>query len=420
MVRPRCASCLITVARKPATQRTTLALAVAVAHSRPDRIARPPGGSILSPPMRFLVSAILAFAVLLPAAVPAQARVPDGWLGVTLDGPFETGDGREWDRIAAAGADTVRTAMRWYHFQPYRTASDVPPSERPRFRDVEGVPTDFSHMDALVAAAARRGLTVLPVVHAAPAWAVSRPEQDGSRPRDPATFARFMTALVGRYGPRGSLWAERPDLPQVPIRAWQIWNEPNLTQYWSKQPFARSFLRMLRSASAAVRAADRGATVVLAGLTNKSWRALRSVYRAGGRGQFDAVALHPFTRKPADVVRLIRLARGVMRRYGDRRLPVWITELSWPAAEGKVGRRNRTGFEVTDKMQARNLGVVLRLLARERKRLRIERVVWYTWLSEETGSNPFNWSGLRRVRKGSVVNTPALRAFRRAARSLIR
>lgn len=370
--------------------------------------------------MRLLVSAILASAALLLAVAPAQARVPEGWLGVTLDGPFDTGDGGEWDRIAAAGADTVRTAMRWYHFQPYHTAADVPPSDAARFRDVDGVPTDFSHMDAFVAAAAQRGLTVLPVVHAAPAWAVSRPEKDGSRPRDPATFARFMKALVGRYGPRGSLWSERPELRRVPIRSWQIWNEPNLTRYWSKQPFARSFVRMLKATSAAVRAADRGATVVLAGLTNKSWRALRSVYRAGGRRHFDAVALHPFTRRPADVVRLIRLARGVMQRYGDRRKPVWITELSWPAAQGKVSRRNRTGFEVTDTVQARNLGTVLRLLARERTRLRIERVVWYSWLSEAGGTNPFNWSGLRRLRGGSVVDAPAMRAFRRTARALKR
>jgi hypothetical protein len=368
--------------------------------------------------MRPALSVILALAALLLVAAPAQSRVPEGWLGVTLDGPFDAGKEREWDRLAAAGAETVRTAMRWYHFQPYRTAADVPPSEAARFRDVEGVPTDFSRTDEFVAAAARRRLTVLPVVHAPPDWAVADPGAIGARPRDPATFARFMKALVGRYGPSGSLWAERPELPRVPIRHWQVWNEPNLTLYWSKQPFARSYVRMLRAASAAVHSADGGATVVLAGLTNKSWRALRAIYRAGGRGHFDAVALHPFTRDPGDVLRLVRLARGVMARYGDRRVPVWVTELSWPAAKRKVRKRDRTGFEVTDAVQARNLGLVLRLLARDRKALRIERVVWYTWLSEARGTNPFNWSGLRRVRGRSVVGTPALRAFRRAARAL--
>jgi hypothetical protein len=366
-----------------------------------------------------LVLALLALLVAAPAS-SAAPRVPQGWLGVTLDGPFDVADEREWNRVDASGAETVRTSVRWYHLQPYASAAEVPESEAGRFRDAGGVPTDFSSMDALVAAAAWRGLTVLPVVHAPPDWAVARPGETGARPRDPATFARFMTALVGRYGPQGSLWAERPYLPRVPIRSWQIWNEPNLTLYWSTQPFARTFVRMLRAASAAVRAADPGATVVLAGLTNKSWEALRAIYNAGGRGHFDAVALHPFTRKPKDVLRLVRLARGVMRANRDGRLPVWVTELSWPAAKGKVRKRNRTGFEVTNSEQARNMGTVLRLLARERRRLRIERVVWYTWLSEEAGQNPFNWSGLRRLRKGSVVDTPALRAFRRAARALRR
>ena len=46
---------------------------------------------------------------------------------------------------------------------------------------------------------------------------------------------------------------------------------------------------------------------MLAGLPNESWIALRKVYKAGGRGAFDAVALHPYTGKPRNVIRLIEL-----------------------------------------------------------------------------------------------------------------
>ena len=218
-----------------------------------------------------------------------------------------------------------------------------------RFRDAGGVPTDFSGLDALVAAAAQRGLAVLPVVQATAGWAARRPGDATSPPRDPATFGRFLSALVERYGPRGSLWDERPELPRVPIRDWQVWNEPNITRYWSEQPFARSYVRAAAGRrTRALHAADPGATVVLAGLPNKSWKALRSIYRAGGRGHFDAVALHPYTGKPADVLRLVRYARRVMRAHGDARMPIWVTELSWPAAEGKLPqpsavRRHRRG-----------------------------------------------------------------------------
>ena len=223
-----------------------------------------------------------------------------------------------------------------------------------------------------------------------------------------------MTALVTRYGPAGSLWAERPDLPRRPIRAWQIWNEPNLTRYWSAQPFARPYVRLLRAAHAAVHAADPGATVVLAGLPNESWTALREIYEAGGEGSFDAVALHPYTRRPRDVVRTVKYGRDVMRKHGDPKVPIWVTELSWPAAKGKVD--NPVGFEVSDKGQAVKLRLALRMLKAARVRLGIGRVFWYTWLSAGVGPSAFDWSGLRRMRAGESVAAPALAAFQRLAR----
>jgi hypothetical protein len=225
-----------------------------------------------------------------------------------------------------------------------------------------------------------------------------------------------MAALVRRYGPAGSFWAERPELPRTPVRAWQVWNEPNLTRYWSQQPFAPSYVRLLKAADRAIHAADPGATTVLAGLPNESFRALRSIYRAGGRGAFDVVALHPYTGRPANVVKLISLARKEMRRGRDKRLPVWVTELSWPAAKGRT--KNTAGFETTDRGQAVRLRAGLRLLARHRKRLRIGRVYWYTWLSDPRGVNSFDYSGLRRLKGDRVVGTPALAEFRRAARRL--
>ena len=250
--------------------------------------------------------------------------------------------------MVGAGVESVRAAVRWYELQPYGSAAEVPPADAARFRDAGGVPTDFTALDAVVAAAAARGLAVLPVVQCAPAWAARTPGRHHRRRRaDPATFGRFLAALAGRYGPRGSLWAERPDLPRVPVRAWQVWNEPNLTRYWSEQPFAPSYVRLLKAADAALAAADPGATVVLAGLPNESWTALRQIYEAGGRGHFDAVALHPYTRRPKDVLRLVRSRAREMRQRGDGRTPVWLTELSWPAAKGKVPRP--AGFETTDR-----------------------------------------------------------------------
>ena len=290
-------------------------------------------------PRPLLLALIAVFLLPVAPASAAERRVPSGWLGVVADGPLTAAgadvDG-EWDLMTASGVESVRTAFYWPAVQPQ-----------------ESVPPDLSRFDALVLAAARRRLPVLPIVTGTPGWAATQPGDETSPPRDPALYANLLTTLVARYGPQGTLWAERPDVPPLPVRQWQVWNEPNLTRYWSEQPFARSYVSLLRAAHGALRAADPGAKVILAGLPNESWIALRKIYKAGGRRYFDAVALHPYTGKPRNVVRLAEFARRVMRRYHDGRKPIWITELSWPAAKGRT--RNTTGFETTDAGQASRL-----------------------------------------------------------------
>jgi Glycosyl hydrolase catalytic core len=365
-------------------------------HLRTERL---PG--VFMPTM--LRAVVLAVAVFLVCAAPAAAGVPRNWIGVVADGPMTdpaADRAAEWTLLADSGAGSVRASFFWPLGQP--TGSGT---------------VDYTRYDAVVLAAARTGLGVMPVVQGTPGWAAAKPGDPASPPRKDADFGRFLKALVRRYGPHGSLWTDHPEVSARPIRYWQIWNEPNIDRYWSRQPFAKSFVRLLRAARRALRAADPGARVVLPGLPNRSWAALRSIYGAGGRRAFDVVALHPYTGKPRNVVKLVRFSRRVMARYGDRRKPVWVTELSWPAAKGKTVTTG--GFETDDKGQARRLRKGLLLLAAARRTLRIGRVYWYTWLSAEGGSS-FGWSGLRRLRDGRIVSAPALKAFRRTAARLRR
>ena len=348
---------------------------------------------------RILAAALLVLLLAVPGA-EAKRRVPEGWLGVTADGPLNAADAAEWDLMAGAGVESVRAAFNWRAIQP-----------------AAGAPLDFSSSDAVVAAAVARGMSVLPVVQYAPDWAAVRPGDLAAPPSDLAAVQAFLTALVQRYGPAGSLWSERPDLPRRPIRVWQVWNEPNHMGFWNATPYAPSYVATLQAAAAGIRAADAGATVLLGGLTNKSWIALRELYDAGARGAFDAVALHPYTLRPRDVVRLVRLARGVMREHGDGGLPIWITELSWPAAKGKPVPRP-IGIEVDERGQQWRLALALRQLAGIRARQRIGGVFWYTWLSSEAGASSFDWAGLRRQRGDARRSAPALAAFRQAARRL--
>jgi hypothetical protein len=347
----------------------------------------------------------LVLGLTVPATADAARRqVPTGWLGAVVDGPMVTPGfpqaDAEWDRMATSGVESVRAAFYWHEIQP------TGPGE-----------FNFAITDAITLAAARRGLGVLPVVHHTPGWAALNQGDPSSPPKNPDDFARLLTALVTRYGPSGSLWAEHPEVTRQPIRAWQIWNEPNLTRYWNHAPWAPSYVALLKRADRALKAADPGSKTVLAGLPNESWKAMKAIYDAGARGSFDIVGLHPYTGIPKNVIKIVKIVRREMARRKDTKVPVWITELSWPAAKGKTEQHG--GFETTEKGQKDRLEEGLPLIADERRKLRIGRVYWYTWLSVEgITESAFDYSGLRRMRDGQLHDAPSLATFTRLARRL--
>jgi hypothetical protein len=373
--------------------------------------------------IRRVLAATLAVAALAPASAAAADRVPARFFGVVAEpdrlhdrelGPAGTNLEGELDAMRGAGIGSIRTSFFWARIQPYRTWEDIPPDGRHHFTDVGGRPYAFAETDRLVAGAAARRLEVLPVLLWSPAWAARRRGEFASPPKDPRAFAEFAAVLAARYGPSGSFWRENPGLAPVPVRDWQVWNEPTMVGFWLDQPFARDYVALLRATRPALRRVDPRARVVLAGLVYDSPSALRAIYRAGGRKHFDVVGLHPFTLHVSDVGVLIERARRVMRANGDARKPALVTELSWPSARGKVERRY--GYEVTEAGQTQRVAAALPYLARRRRALRIERVYWYTWLTRERDPRyPFDYAGLRRLEPDGVVEKPAFGAFRRTA-----
>ena len=208
----------------------------------------------------------------------------------------------------------------------------------------------------------------------------------------------------------------------VPLTSFQVWNEPDIDRYLSP-PAGRSwqatYVPMLRAARQAIKAADPRATVVAAGLTNKSWQDLGKLYAAGGRNLFDAAAIHPFSARVSNVVKIVRLARQEMRKRGDARKPLLLTEVSW--SSGKGDSSFNYGWETTEKGQATKVREALTALARERRKLRIGAVYWYTWLSPAVGDDEsFSYSGLRKLRGGKPSSKPAYTAFKSTVRRLRR
>lgn len=372
---------------------------------------------------RLWVSALVVLAGFVAVPAAASASVPDGFVGMMADGPFfypGMNEGTELSSMVSSGVESVRTVVNWSSMQPVASEQALVKAKIPtaNFTKVNGVPTDFASLDLLVAAAAERRLTVLPVVEYAPPWDSLNPRSAASPPKSPQPFARFVAALARRYGPHGSFWSAHPTIPRVPIRTWEIWNEPNFKEYWSQQPFEPGYVRLLRAVRPVLRKADPSAKILVAGLANFSWQYLADMYKLGARPFFDAVAVHPYTATPAGVITILGKVRAVMNRHGDRKKPILATEVSWPSAKGKAP----TTFEnaTTEQGQARKVAQAVRLLAANRRRLKLSAFYYYTWIGNETmpgaRADQFNFAGLLQFFDGKGPRPkPALAAFTKAA-----
>ncbi len=337
------------------------------------------------------------------STAPGTRAVSGPLVGVMFDGPAlgtSVNLGQQLDQAVSSGVESVRLVVDWSRLQPSANG-----------------PIQFAELDRIVANAAARGLTLLPVVERTPSWDAAVPGNGGSPPRALPPFAAFLSALVHRYGSGGSFWQSHPNLPRVPIRMWQIWNEPHFTTYWSQQPFAPGYVKLLAAAHAAIKAADPGAKVVLAGLADFSWQYLAQIYRVrGARRLFDIVALHPYTAEPRGVITIMQRARAVMNQFGDSAKPILATEITWPSSEGKAPPQ--FGVSTTEAGQAARLAEVVPLLMANRAKLGLIGFYWYTWMGDETPRpHPygFDFAGLLKYVGGQVTPKPALAVFRRSA-----
>jgi hypothetical protein len=368
--------------------------------------------------IRFRIAAACAGVLVLVLSAPASARVPATFFGVDAGEPLFSGrlnDARQFNAMVSAGVQSIRVVFSWAASQPYARWADVPAVQRGRFVDRHGVPTSFAATDRIVGLAADHGLTVLPCVLYAPAWDLGLNRSGGfSPPRLADPYGAYLKALIGRYGPHGTFWREGQR--KLPIRMWQVWNEPNLSGYWP-QPFARSYVRLLRVAHTAIKRVDPAAKVVLGALTNAAWVYLRQIYRVqGARKLFDVISVNPYTATPADVLLYLQYVRRAANRLGDRNKPILASEVSWPTAEGRPVRQST--WDTTEPGQARNIQTLLPMLAANHTPLKLDGFYYYTWITEEdfATTDDFNYAGLlRSLRSGRVIAKPGLGAYRRAA-----
>jgi hypothetical protein len=332
--------------------------------------------SRLPPARRVAGAACVALVTAFAAVPPAHAAAP---LHVGFfDGVYAAADPAQrdaWlDRTVGVDADTVRIDIGW--------PAPGGPTRPPGFdaRNPADPHYDFTRADASIVAARARGLQVLASFSGAPAWvdAPGRPDTATPGTWKPSAQAleEYGAALARRYSGTFPDPA-RPGLVLPKVKAFQVWNEPNLSKYlnpqWagSRPASPQVYKALLNGFYRGVKSVSSKALVVTAGTAPfgdpqpggnrvqpaRFWRELLCVRQVGRRlrgtacptpARFDVLAHHPYSvgrpRRKAlnaddvsipDIAKLtgpLRAAERSGRALPRKRHPVWITETSYDSS----------------------------------------------------------------------------------------
>jgi len=349
---------------------------------------------------------VLAAAVVLALAIPATASAaPKGFVGMTADDLFGNGGpyrekGLKQQR--AAGVQLLRVTFDWSL--------------------MEGAPGsfDFTFYDNYVLDAAKHNITFLPVLVKAPDFYSKKPgTRYAYQPRDNADMARWATMLVDRYGPNGTLWQGNPSVTPRPLTSWQIWNEPNLKQYWYPKPNASQYRSMIKTVGAAIKSRDPKAEIVTAGLTDSRLSGavrlapyVKDLYKGGGSSAFNTLGVNSYAVSPKYLVKLMNSTRKLVNRVGGRSDKLWITEVGWCDKGYRPGHR----FCVGTKKQKKYTGDALAQIKKKRAAWKLRGFIWFSWRDGRPYTSRDFWGNHTGLLTIKGKKKPAFDAFARGAK----
>ncbi len=260
------------------------------------------------------------------STIGSRAGLAPGWQVLWQSDAAQTA---EYDAVAASGAEWTTLDIDWNHIQ------DAGPTTWKW-----NVATDRAALNA----SAHR-LKIVGVAGYSPWWARRADCPAGNLhcfPQDPDDYGRFMGAAAARYGSRSPIARLRGTIP-----VWSLWNEPNHRPFSMPRPDPDRYAAMVKSAYAAIKAADPDAVVLTGGTAPApdaadgsdyqptTW--LRMLYARGAGGSFDGVAIHPYAYpfSPLDphdwnAYKQTEQVHAIMVAHGDGAKRVWGTEMGAP------------------------------------------------------------------------------------------
>jgi len=265
--------------------------------------------------------------------------IPDG-LGVNI---HFTGQPRDLDLIRQAGLRFIRMDLAWGGVE--------------RQKGVYGF--DRAGYDDLTKGCVDRGIRILYILD----YSNRLYEEDRSvrTPEGRAAFVAFAEAAANRYRGHGILW--------------EIWNEPNIQQFWRPQPSVEDYCALVRQAAPQIRAADPSGLVVAPATSGIPMDWLEACFKEGLLEWIDVVSMHPYRpQAPETVIADYERLRRLIKQYApDKKVPIISGE--WGYSNVNWDKR-----PLTDEQQARYLARMY--LTNLSQRVAVN--IWYDWKNDGT------------------------------------
>ncbi len=212
------------------------------------------------------------------------------------------------------------------------------------WEDVEPNPGqfDFHADDALIASTRANQLNVLAILAYSTTWSTSAPPDPPENlthypPRDVTEWARYVAAVVTRY--KGD------------VHYWEVWNEPDLAEFWNGTP--AQYAALLAVTSSTIKQIDPTATIVLGGQAfqdlprHPASEFLTQILADADHpaaANFDIAAFHYYL-PPEQAPEHFEEFKTALTRFGIGDRPIWITEAGLPTWAACVGGDQTRGFE---------------------------------------------------------------------------
>ncbi|MGE7759130.1 cellulase family glycosylhydrolase [Peribacillus sp. NPDC097895] len=175
-------------------------------------------------------------------------------------------------------------------------------------------------------------------------------------------FVDYVDDVTSRYSGYGIVW--------------EIWNEPNLIEYWDTRPNYEDYSKLVKNVSKVIRKNDPTGIVVapaLAGLNNDSLIWLEEILKRGLLENIDALSVHPYrTSSPETVIEDYQKLRDLLNKYNKKNFPIISGEWGYSTA------REWNNLNISEKQQAQYL--IRMFLVNEWSNIPI--TIWYDWKND--------------------------------------